>query len=141
MNRAGEAAERLALVLAQQAGEQVRFAVAQAQPRAHLARAERRIVRAGDVHVGAARAALDVQVDQDVAVERHARRDVDVDADRLQLERVQRVDADAARRDRRVAGRDDRNLVAEVQRQLAAFGAAQLRLGDELGLGVALEKP
>ena len=45
--------------------------------------AERRDVHAADVDVRAARAVLDVQVEQDVVLERHARRHLDVDADVL----------------------------------------------------------
>ena len=67
-------------------------------------------VDAGDVDVGACASCCRRQVEDDVAFERHARRHVDVDADVLVAERAQRVHAGAAGRDRRVAGRDDRNL-------------------------------
>ena len=49
----------LALIVPEQAGEQVRLAVAQPQPRRHLARAERRDVLPGDADVRPERAALD----------------------------------------------------------------------------------
>ena len=66
---------------------------------------------------------------------------LDVDADGLVVERRDRtvptLPAAAERRERR--GRHG-NLVAEVQRDLLPFLPAQLRLGDQLGLRVALEE-
>ena len=63
----------------------------------------------------AERAVLDEQVEDDVALERHARRHLDVDADGPVVERRQRVEVRAALRDRREHGRRHRNLVAEVR--------------------------
>ena len=108
VNRARKPVQRSPFVFAEQAGQQVRFAVAQPQPRRHFAVAERRDVDAADVDVAAARVVDDGDVEQDVAFERHARRHVDVHADVLVLVRAQRIHACAAAGDRQVAGRDDR---------------------------------
>ena len=70
---AREPGQRLALVLAQQAGQQVRLAVAKAQARGDRALAERRHADAGHRDGGAERAVVEQQVEDDVAVDRHPR--------------------------------------------------------------------
>src|SRR5256885_15968304 len=72
------------------------------------------------------------EVESDVAVERHCWRHLDVHADVLILIRAQGIDAGAAGRDRRVARRDHRNTLAEVQRELGALGPSQDRKSTRL---------
>src|SRR6185295_3304137 len=68
-NGARETLERLAFVFAEQARQQVRLAVAQAQLDVDFAVAERRDVDARDHHVLAARVVDDAQVEDDLVVE------------------------------------------------------------------------
>ena len=65
-------------------------------------------------YVRADGAVVQDQVEDDLAVERDARRHVDVDADVLVGIRAQRVHARAAGRNRRVAGRHDRNPLSRA---------------------------
>ena len=98
---AGETAQRLAFVLAQQAREQVRLAFAQAEARGHLARAEGRQGLTPPMSMlPAERAALDRDLDDDVALVGHPRRHLEVHADGPVRERRQRLRRRAARRDR-----------------------------------------
>ena len=77
---ARESFDRLALVLPQEAREQVRFAVPQPQSRLDLPREERREILAGDVLVGPLGADLERDFEDDVAVVGDARLDVEVHA-------------------------------------------------------------
>ena len=94
---AGEPAQRSALVLAQQPGQQVRLAVAQPQPGGDLARGEGRQGLAGNHRVLAAGAVLQHQVHHDVALVGDPRGHLDDHADRPVGERGQRIGGGAAR--------------------------------------------
>ncbi len=80
--RPGKPVRRPPLVLAQQSGEKRRLAIAQPDLGLDFSRAERRQVLSGDVHVLPERAALDGQLENHVAIERHAWRHIDDDTDR-----------------------------------------------------------
>ena len=139
-SRPGKTAHGLALGLAEQTRQQIRFAVAQPQTRGDLPRDEAGNRRPGDHDVTATGAVLHDQVHDDVALEGDARRDVDVDADRPVVERRQRVEVRSAGRDRRERGRGHRNFLTECQRQLRALGPAELWLRDDLGFAVGGEE-
>ena len=138
--QARKALQRAALVLAQQAREQVHLALAQPQPRRHLARPEGRRGLAADLDRRAERAALHGQVEDDLVVVGHARRHLDDDADGPVVVGRHRHGGDAARRGAAEHRGQHGDVLAEVQRELGALRAPQLRLGDELGLRVALEE-
>ena len=115
------------LVVANQAGEHVGLAVPQPDDRVDLAVAERRqAAEAG------ARDALhrDLQRQRHLVVVMRARRDVDVHADVLVVERGDRLLRRAAGGDRR-EGRDrHRHAFAEPRLRRHAFGRAQLRVRE-----------
>ncbi len=140
VDAAGEPGQRLALVVAQQAGQQVRLAVAQAHARRDLARSERGEVLPPDVDVAPLRAAFDLEVQDDVAVVGHARRHGHVDADLFVGERRHRVHGGSARHERHEAGGGHGDFVAQVRRELRPFGSAERRLRDELRLGVRFQE-
>ena len=141
MDRAGKPRDGIRVPLLYQTSEQVGLAVAQAQACRQLALHECGHRHARDGLVRTERAVVQDQVEDNLAVERHARRHIDVDADILIRIRAQRVHARAAGRNRRITGRDHRNLLTEIERQLGALCAPELRLRDDFGVVVGLEKP
>ena len=108
--QAGHALEHAALVVANQAGEQVRLAVLQPDHRVDRAVAERR----QPAEAGARDAAdLDLERQRHLVVVMGARRDVDVHADVLVVERRDRLLRHAAGGDRREGGDRHRHALAE----------------------------
>ena len=110
--RPGHAVERVAFFVADQARQHVRLAVTQPDDRLDFAIAERRQpaeARAGDV------GDRHRQVQRYVVVVVHARRDVDVHADVLVVERRDRLLRRAARRNRRERRDGDRHAIAEFR--------------------------
>src|SRR5258708_1774965 len=128
MDRAGKTGDAVDVRFLEEPREQIRLTVAQPQARRRRTLAERRDVHAPDDHVAASRDVLEREINADVALERYCRRDVHIAAAVLVLVRAQRIHAGAAGGDRRIAGRDDWNLLPEAQRDLRALRAAQLRL-------------
>ena len=116
--QAGDSFHERPLVVANQAGEQVRLAVAQPDRRRDFAIAERRqpaepgAEMAGDDHF---------QRQRHVVVVVRARRDVDVHADVLILKRRDRLLGDAARCDGREGRHRNGNLLAEPRLRRHAF--------------------
>ena len=125
--QAGDAFERRPLFVANQPGEQVGLAVAQADRRVDVARAERRqvvVARAREV------AHLELQPQRDVVVVVHPRRDLDVHANGAVGERGDRLLVDAAGGDRRKGHARHRHIVAEPRGRGDAVRRAQLRVGE-----------
>ena len=139
-HQADHAGDDLPLIVLEQAGEQVGLALAQPQPRLHAAGAERRDVLPGDADVRPEVAALDGEVDDDLALVGHTRRHRDVDADVTVGERRLRDVGESAGRGGAEHGRDDRDLIAEVEGQLSALRATQLRLGQLLRPRIGLQE-
>src|SRR6185503_2743797 len=128
------------LVFLQEAGEQVRFAVTQPELGHDLPGVERRELLPRDVEPLAQRPVLDQELDGDVALVGHTRRELDVDADVAVAERGERIERRPALRHRGERGARHRYFLAEVQRHLLPFGATQLRLGQQARLRIALEE-
>ena len=136
--QARDAVQRAPLVVADEPGQHVGFAVAQPDHRVDLAIAERRqTAEAGS------RDALnaDFQRQRHVVVVVRARRDVDVDADVLVVERRDRLLRRAAGGDRRERRDRHRHALAEPRLRGHAFRGPQLRVGQRPRVGVGLEQP
>jgi hypothetical protein len=135
--RPGNAGERLALLVTNQAGEHVGFAVAQADRGVDLAIAERR--QPAEAGAGNARDG-DFQPERHVVVVVRPRRDVDVHADVLIVERRDRLLRLTAGCDRREGRHRDRDALAEARLRLHAVHRPQLRIGQRTRVGVGFEQ-
>ena len=130
--------ERRSLFVANQAPEHVRFAVFQANHGVDCAAPERR--KAPKSRPGNA-AQLDLQRKRDRIVMMRARRDVDIHADGLVVERRDRLRLNTAGGDRR-KGRDRHgNTLAEPRLGRHAFGRPQLWIGQYARRAIALQQP
>ncbi len=135
--RPGDAFECPALVVADQAGQQVGLAVLQPDHRVDLAIAER-----GQPAEADARDVADgnLQRQRHLIVVVRPRRDVDVHADVLVVERRDRLLGDAAGGDRRERRDRHRHALAEPGLRGNAFRGPQLRVGQRAGVLVGLEQ-
>ena len=139
-SRPGKPLKNLAVLLAQEAREQVRLAVAEAQAGHDLARAERRQRLAGDENGRAQGAVLDLEVENDLVLVGDPRGHREDDADGTVLERGQRVERRAADRERCERGGRHRDLLPEVQLELGPLLTPDLGLRPEPGVGVLLTR-
>ena len=134
----GNAGLGLGLLVFGEAAQKLHRALGHADIVRDLALADDRLVDAAQVDV--TRDARNVQVDvqRDIAVVMHARRDfhVDADIDEGELRVDQRIDAHAA--DARLEAAGGGGLaVADLQRRLHVVHGAQLRRLQHLRVGVA----
>ena len=132
------ALEGVALVVANQSCQHVRLAVAQADDCIDLAVAERRQpAEAGAGDVGH----RDIQLQRYVVVEVGARRDRDVHADVLIVERGDRLLWRAAGGDRREGGHRYGHLFTELRRRLQAIRGSELRVRERPCIRIRLQQP